>query len=54
MMFLINNKELREKLRQNALKFTEENNWDMKKHVYIDLIDGLTGNDAVFTQEHRN
>jgi glycosyltransferase involved in cell wall biosynthesis len=54
MMLLIKNQDLREKLSQNALKFAEKNNWDMKKHIYIDLIDALTKNDAVLAQRYIN
>lgn len=54
MMLLFKNKDLREKLSQNARKFTEENNWDMKKHIYIDLIDALAEKDAVFIRRYIN
>lgn len=41
MLELINNKELRDKISKNALKFVEKNNWDVKKHIYLDLVDSL-------------
>ena len=41
MLSLINNKEIRKKLSQNALKFVEKNNWEVKKHIYLDLVDSL-------------
>ena len=41
MLELINNKELRDKLSQKALKFVERNNWEVKKHIYLDLVDSL-------------
>ena len=41
MLLLIKNKEMREKLSRNALKFIEKNNWRVKKHIYFDLVDSL-------------
>ena len=31
----------RDALRENARHFVESNNWDVKKSVYLDLLDGL-------------
>jgi glycosyltransferase involved in cell wall biosynthesis len=41
MLLLINNKEMRNKLVQNALRFIKKNNWDVKKNIYLDLVDSL-------------
>jgi len=41
MLELINNKEMRDKLSQNALNFVGKNNWEVKKHIYLDLVDFL-------------
>jgi glycosyltransferase involved in cell wall biosynthesis len=41
MMLLIKNKDLRQQLAHNASKFIQKNNWDVKKHIYLDLVDSL-------------
>lgn len=41
MLLLIKNPELRENLAKNALRYVERNNWDIKKHIYLDLVDSL-------------
>jgi len=41
MLLLIRNKDLREKLVQNALKFVAKNSWDVKKYLYLNLVDSL-------------
>jgi glycosyltransferase involved in cell wall biosynthesis len=33
----------RDSLRERATKFIRENNWDVRKHEYLDLMDGLVG-----------
>lgn len=43
MLLLIRNKKLREDLAEKAFKFVEKNNWDVKKHIYLDLVDSLVG-----------
>ena len=40
---LKNDVELRKKNVFNALKFVEKNNWEVKKHIYLDLVDSLVG-----------
>jgi len=41
MMLLIKNNELRQQLTDNASKFIQNNYWDVKKHIYLDLVDSL-------------
>ncbi|MBW2610582.1 MAG: glycosyltransferase family 4 protein [Deltaproteobacteria bacterium] len=41
MLLLIKNSEFRETITSNALKFLNKNNWDIKQHIYLDLIDSL-------------
>ena len=41
-LLLIKDKELREQLITNSLKYIEENNWGVKKNLYIELVDSLT------------
>jgi len=43
MLLLIRNKKLREDLAEKAFKFVKKNNWDVKKHIYLDLVDSLVG-----------
>jgi glycosyltransferase involved in cell wall biosynthesis len=40
---MIINMETREQHKINALKYIQENNWDVKKRLYLDLISSLTG-----------
>ncbi len=44
-LLLIRNKKLREDLAEKAFKFVEKNNWDVKKHIYLDFVDSLVGKD---------
>ncbi|PKN89234.1 MAG: hypothetical protein CVU51_01290 [Deltaproteobacteria bacterium HGW-Deltaproteobacteria-1] len=41
MLTMIENRELRETLRNNALRFVEEYRWSKRKNVYFDLVDSL-------------
>jgi glycosyltransferase involved in cell wall biosynthesis len=41
MVSLAKDKELREQLTENATRFVQEQNWDVKKHIYLDLVDSL-------------
>ena len=41
MALLLENEELRSKLIRNALSFVGENNWDVKKGSYLELVDEL-------------
>jgi len=41
MLLLIENKKLRKRLSENAYDFIQENSWDVKKHIYLDLVDSL-------------
>jgi glycosyltransferase involved in cell wall biosynthesis len=43
MLLLIRDQQLRERLVAQASKYVRENNWAVKKHVYLDLVDSLTG-----------
>jgi len=43
MRVLIGDQQLRERLVANALEYVKENNWAVKKHVYLELVDSLTG-----------
>lgn len=43
MLLLIRSKKLREDLAERAFKFVEKNNWDVKKYIYLDLVDSLVG-----------
>ena len=42
MLSLINDKALRDSLRENAQKFVETYNWEKRKQEYLDLVDSLT------------
>jgi glycosyltransferase involved in cell wall biosynthesis len=42
MLSLINDKTLRDSLRENAQKFVEDYNWEKRKQEYLDLVDSLT------------
>lgn len=41
MLYLIKSKKVREELAENAFKFVEKNNWDVKKRMYLDIVDTL-------------
>jgi glycosyltransferase involved in cell wall biosynthesis len=41
MLFLMKNQDTRQSLIKNAFEFIAKNNWDVKKHLYIDLVDSL-------------
>jgi glycosyltransferase involved in cell wall biosynthesis len=43
MLLLIRDQQLRECLVANALEHVKGNNWTVKKHVYLDLVDSLMG-----------
>jgi glycosyltransferase involved in cell wall biosynthesis len=43
MLLLIRDQQLRERLIANALEYVKENNWAVKKHEYLELVDSLTG-----------
>jgi glycosyltransferase involved in cell wall biosynthesis len=40
-ILLIKNEDLRQQLTHNATKFIQKNNWDVKKYIYLDLVDSL-------------
>jgi glycosyltransferase involved in cell wall biosynthesis len=42
MISMINNKALRDQLRENALMFVEHYNWEKRKQEYFTLVDSLT------------
>ncbi len=44
-ILLSKNKELRDKLVRNSLKYIENNNWEVKKHIYLDIVDKLVSKD---------
>lgn len=39
---IIKDKKLRNRLTDNALKYAEANSWNVKKQIYLDLVDSLT------------
>ena len=39
---LYNNPEKRKTLSDKGKKFVEENNWEVKKHIYLDVVDSLS------------
>jgi len=43
MELMITNNEIRGKYIKNSLEYIQENNWDVKKRIYLDLISSLTG-----------
>jgi glycosyltransferase involved in cell wall biosynthesis len=45
MLALINDKSLRKRLSANGRKFAQRNSWEIKKNIYLDLVDGLVGRD---------
>jgi glycosyltransferase involved in cell wall biosynthesis len=42
-LLIAENKTLREKLTNNGLRYIQSNNWDVKKKLYLDIIDSLMG-----------
>jgi len=42
-LLLAKDKKLKVKLTSNAQRFIEKNGWDIKKHIYLDLVDSLVG-----------
>ncbi|HMD84899.1 MAG TPA: glycosyltransferase family 4 protein [Terriglobia bacterium] len=42
MLLLIRDRQLRERLVANASEYVKENNWMVKKHLYLELVDSLT------------
>jgi len=44
MLLLINDREARTRLKTNAGKYVRKNNWDVKKQIYLDLVDDLASN----------
>ena len=40
-LFLIKNKNARKEIAKNALKYIRRNNWNVKKHIYLKLVDTL-------------
>ena len=43
MILLAKDKKLRDSLAENALRFVQENQWEVRKHIYLDLVDSLVG-----------
>jgi len=41
MVLLIKDKKLSKKLSENAYKFIQNNNWDAKKYIYLNLVNSL-------------
>jgi glycosyltransferase involved in cell wall biosynthesis len=41
MLALINDKPMRDRLKENGMTFAQQNRWDLKKEVYLNLVDGL-------------
>jgi len=41
MLSLLKDRKLRKSLSENAYEFIQENCWDVKKHIYLDLVDSL-------------
>lgn len=46
---LVQNPERRERLVRNASRFVETNDWATNQHIYLDLVDRLTGNCSAHT-----
>lgn len=44
-LFLIKEKQIRERQVASALKYIEENNWDVKQKIYFDMVDSLLAGD---------
>ena len=43
MELMITNREIRNQYIKSSLEYIRENNWDVKKRIYLDLISSLTG-----------
>jgi glycosyltransferase involved in cell wall biosynthesis len=43
MELMITNWGIRNQYMKNSLEYIQENNWDIKKRIYLDLISSLTG-----------
>ncbi|MCD4812027.1 glycosyltransferase family 4 protein [bacterium] len=43
MLSLIRDDQLRDRFAANASKYVEQNSWDVKKQIYLDLVDSLVG-----------
>jgi glycosyltransferase involved in cell wall biosynthesis len=41
MLLLINNSELRKRLAVRAFEYTKKNNWGVKRHIYLNLVESL-------------
>jgi hypothetical protein len=41
MLALIRDKGLRDELSAKALRFAQGQSWKVKRHIYLDLVDGL-------------
>jgi glycosyltransferase involved in cell wall biosynthesis len=41
MLFMINDSDTRERLAKNSLQYIQRQNWAMKKHEYLELVDRL-------------
>ena len=52
MLLLLENEGLRRKLSERGLDFVRANNWDVKKSIYLDLVDRLTASEPRRLQEH--
>jgi glycosyltransferase involved in cell wall biosynthesis len=52
MLTLIRDRQLRERLAANASEYAKENNWTVKKHVYLDLVDSLTARETCHQETH--
>ena len=44
-LLLMRDKKLRKDLTEKALKYMKNNNWDVKRHIYLDLVDSLVEKD---------
>lgn len=44
MLLLVKDKAARDEIAGNASRYISENSWDVKKGIYLDIIDGLAGN----------
>ena len=41
MLLLIKNKNIRNNLKENSFKYIQNNNWDVKKNIYLNIVDSL-------------
>jgi glycosyltransferase involved in cell wall biosynthesis len=41
MLLLMQDPELRQRLASNALEYVKDNNWDVRKQEYLELVDSL-------------